>query len=523
MTPAAPDPIATEVFRHLFASVAEEMGVTLERTAFSPNIKERRDYSCALFDARGALLAQAAHIPVHVGAFPLMLRELVPRFEWRPGDVVICNDPYVGGTHLPDISLVSPVFTPAGERIGFVASRAHHADVGGAFAGSMGPGTELYQEGIVIPPVKLYEGGVRSDALQALICRNVRTPAEREGDLAAQLAANATGVRRLEELLERYGAEELKVRAEDAFRRSQAAVEALLAGLPAGAAEFGDFLDDDGQDSGLLPIRARVEVEAGEFRVSFAGTAPQQRGCVNAPPAVAHSAVYYAVICLLGAEIGVNDGVFRPIRVSIPEGSLLNPRPPAAVAAGNVETSQRVVDVIFGALAQLFPDRIPAASQGTMNNLSLGGVLGSGTPWAYYETLGGGAGASAEAGGESALHCHMSNTRNTPAEAMEYHYPLRVRRYAVRAGSGGDGKHRGGDGVVREIELLGPARASFLTDRRRRAPYGLAGGSVGAPGANLLVRSGAADPLPPKGTVLLEEGDIIRIETPGGGGWGPPQ
>lgn len=517
------DPIATEVFRHLFASVAEEMGVTLERTAFSPNIKERRDHSCAVFNAGGALIAQAAHIPVHLGAFPLMLRELVPRFDWAPGDVVICNDPYLGGTHLPDISLVSPVFTPEGERLGFVASRAHHADVGGAFAGSMGPGTELYQEGLIIPPLKLYEGGVRNEALFELVCRNVRTPAEREGDLAAQLAANATGVRRLEELQERYGAAELRTRAEAAFRQSQGAVEALIAGLPPGAAEYEDCLDDDGQGHGPLPIRARIQVDAGEFCVDFSGTAPQQLGCINAPPAVAHSAVYYAVTCLLGAEAGVNDGVFRPIRVITPEGTLVNPRPPAAVAAGNVETSQRIVDVVFGALAWLLPDQVPAASQGTMNNLSLGGTHPvTGAPWAYYETLGGGAGASAEGPGASALHCHMSNTRNTPAEAMEYHYPLRVRRYALREGSGGAGRHGGGEGVVREIELLGPARASLLTERRVSAPYGLAGGHPGAAGQNTLLTGDEARALPAKGTALLEQGAVIRMETPGGGGWGEP-
>jgi N-methylhydantoinase B len=518
-----PDPIGTEVFRHLFSSVAEEMGVTLERTAFSPNIKERRDHSCALFDTDGRLVAQAAHIPVHLGAFPLMMRELVPRFEWAPDDVVICNDPFLGGTHLPDISVVSPVFATDGERVGFVGSRAHHADVGGAFAGSMGPGTEIYQEGVIIPPLKLYERGVRNEALFELICRNVRTPDERQGDLAAQLAANATGVRRLEELIEQYGVAELRSRSQSAAARSRAATEAWIASLSPGHYTFEDALDDDGQGNGPLPIRVKISIADGVFTADFAGTSTQQPGCVNATPAVAHSAVYYAVICLLGGGVAVNDGIFAPIRVLAPEGSLVNPRPPAAVAAGNVETSQRLVDVVFGALAQVVPERVPSASQGTMNNLSLGGVdAETGTPWAYYETLGGGSGGSPQGPGENAIHCHMSNTRNTPAEAMEYHYPLRVRRYAVREGSGGAGRNPGGEGVVREIELLQPARASLLTERRASAPYGLAGGGTGTPGRNALQSEGIADDeaLPAKGSIQLEAHAVIRIETPGGGGWG---
>jgi N-methylhydantoinase B len=518
------DPIAAEVFRHLFISVAEEMGVTLERTAYSPNIKERRDHSCALFDAEGLLVAQAAHIPVHLGAFPLMMAEVVPRFEWRPGDVVICNDPFVGGTHLPDISVISPVFARSGRLAGFVANRAHHADVGGAFPGSMAAMTEVYQEGVIIPPLKLHDRGRPNTAALELFLRNVRTPAERRGDLAAQLAANATGIRRLEALLGRYGLREVKLRIREARRTAKAAVGAALRGFPTGRFVFTDYLDDDGYGSGPLPISVELWVDAGRLHVDFTGTAPQQKGAINATLAVTHSAVYYALICLLPPETPINAGAFGAVAVHAPEGSLVNAQPPGAVAGGNVETSQRIVDALFGALAQALPDRIPAASQGTMNNLTLGGIdPATGRAWAYYETLGGGAGGSPEAPGVSGVHCHMSNTRNTPAEALEYHYPLRVRRYSLRDGSGGGGLHPGGLGVTREIELLGGATATLLTDRRARPPYGLAGGEPGEPGANWIVQDGDTTLAPAKGSVELPPGACLRIDTPGGGGWGPPR
>ncbi len=396
------DPIAAEVFRHLFISVPEEMGVTLERTAYSPNIKERRDHSCALFDADGALVAQAAHIPVHLGAFPLLMQAVVPRFRWRRGDVVICNDPYLGGTHLPDISVISPCFTKAGRLAGFVANRAHHADVGGAFPGSMAPTTEVYQEGVIIPPLKLVDAGRTNEAVLELFLRNVRTPDERRGDLAAQLAANATGIARFEALLERYGTAEVRLRIREARRRSAQAVGAFLETFPAGCFERTDYLDDDGHGSGPLPICAAVEVRNGRMSVDFEGTAPQARGSINATLAVTRSAVYYALICLLPEEESINEGVFEAVEIRAPEGTLVNARPPAAVAAGNVETSQRIVDAVLGALAQALPERIPAASQGTMNNLTLGGVdPTTGAPWAYYETIGGGAGASPHSNGAS--------------------------------------------------------------------------------------------------------------------------
>lgn len=513
--------IATEVFRHLFISIAEEMGVTLERTSYSPNIKERRDYSCAVFDASGRLVAQAAHIPVHLGAFPLLMSHVVPRFRWRPGDIVLCNDPFLGGTHLPDISLISPVFAGPRRLAGFVANRAHHADVGGAYPGSMAPTTELYQEGVIIPPLKLYEGGRPNEAVLELLLRNVRTPGERRGDLSAQVAANATGVRRFQELLERYGWQELRTRIRDARTASRTAVRRLLAGWPRGRYRFADFLDDDGHGSGPIAIQAELRAERGRFFADFTGSEPQQKGAVNATLAVTHAAVYYALICLLPEEVPLNHGIFEAVSVRAPEGSVVNARPPAAVAGGNVETSQRITDVVLGALAQALPDRIPAASQGTMNNLTLGGIRPeTGEPWAYYETLGGGAGGGPAAPGTSGIHCHMSNTRNTPAEALEYHYPIRVRRYGLREGSGGSGKQRGGDGIVREIELVAAAAATLLADRRGRGPYGLAGGEPGAAGTDEAWNGQEWQTLAGKSSRALPPGARLRISTPGGGGWG---
>lgn len=513
--------ITTEVFRHLFISIAEEMGVTLERTAYSPNIKERRDYSCAVFDRSGSLVAQAAHIPVHLGAFPLLMSHVVPRFRWRQGDVVICNDPFLGGTHLPDISVISPVFTSRGRLAAFVANRAHHADVGGAFPGSMGPSTELYQEGVIIPPLKLYDGGRPNGAVLELLLRNVRTPGERDGDLSAQLAANATGVRRFAELLTRYGWEELRGRIRDARVAARTAVRRLLASWPRGRYRFCDYLDEDGHGSGPIRIEVLVWAERGRLCADFTGTAPQQKGAVNAPLAVTHAALCYALICLLPEEVPLNSGVLDALHIVAPEGSVVNARPPAPVAGGNVETSQRITDAVLGALAQALPGRIPAASQGTMNNLTLGGSRPeTGVPWAYYETLGGGAGGGPDGSGASGIHCHMSNTRNTPAEALEYHYPVRIRRYALRVGSGGRGERAGGDGVVREIELLAPATATILADRRQRGPYGLAGGDPGAAGVDEVGDGETWTPAPEKGTQALPAGARLRISTPGGGGWG---
>lgn len=530
---AASDAATLTIFGHLFASVAEEMGVTLGRTAYSPNIKERLDYSCAMFlnagDDGPLLLAQAAHIPVHLGAMPASVRTAIATCApFAPGDVVILNDPYQGGNHLPDITLVSPVFVDH-EALFFVASRAHHADVGGMSPGSMPLSTEIYQEGIIIPPIKLVDGGQRNEAVWQLILRNVRTPWERDGDLAAQLAAHATGSQRLFELVARYGRTEIVRRAMDLMDYAQSLTEAALALIPAGRYIFSDALDDDGQSEHPLPIHVSLVVNDRSLSADFTGTAAATAGNLNAVPAIVESAVVYCLRCvalaLLGTDLPMNEGVLRPLQVNIPVDSLLNPRPPHAVAAGNVETSQRVVDVVFGALALALPDLIPAASQGTMNNLTFGGQFPAGwispnSHFAYYETMGGGAGAGPTADGAAGIHVHMSNTRNTPIEALEYSYPIRIEEYRLRRESGGSGLRRGGDGLVRSIRFLSPVTATITSERRRIAPYGLQGGGDGATGRNYLIRDDEVIPLPGKVTLSLRTGDLLRVETPGGGGWG---
>ena len=562
------DAVTLTIFNHLFASVAEEMGVTLGRTAYSPNIKERLDYSCAVFlgGEQPAMLAQAAHIPVHLGAMPASVRAAVARCApFRPGDVIILNDPYLGGNHLPDITLVSPVFVgnqypadqysarsetdppntnppntgllntdplitdPLNTAPFLVASRAHHADVGGMSPGSMPLSTELYQEGIIIPPIKLVDRGERNEAVWQLILRNVRTPWERDGDLAAQLAAHTTGAARLAEIVTRYGLRETLQQGHALIGYTESLTRAAIRLIPDGRYVFTDYLDDDGQSDEPVPICATVDVAGDRLTVDFAGTAAAVAGNLNAVPAIVDSAVAYCLRCvslaLLDADLPMNEGAFAPLTVRIPPGSLLDPLPPHAVAAGNVETSQRVVDVVFGALAQALPGLIPAAGQGTMNNLTFGGPYppgwsSSSTHYAYYETIGGGAGAGPTADGASGVHVHMSNTRNTPVEALEYSFPIRVEAYGLRRGSGGRGLYRGGDGLERDIRFLAPAAVTITAERRRQGPYGLAGGEAGAAGRNVLIRGGEATELPGKATFTVEAGDTIRIETPGGGGWG---
>ncbi len=530
--PSTPDPATLAIFNALFASVAEEMGVALGRSAHSPNIKERRDYSCAVFDAQGRLVAQAAHIPVHLGAMPEAVRAALPLAPFAPGDGVILNDPYLGGTHLPDITMVSPVFAAklnggtgfslSKRLIGFVASRAHHADVGGAAPGSMPMASELYQEGIIIPPLKLYARGQLNHAALALILRNVRTPAERWGDLDAQWAAQRLGVRRLGEIITRYGAAEVEQQMEALLDYAERMTHAALRQVPDGEYEFEDYLDDDGVSDEPVPIRVRLTVRGGSLHCDFTGSAPERPSSVNAVAAVTRSAVYYVVRCLLEEGVPGNEGCFRPITFHLPEASIVNARPPRAVSAGNVETSQRIVDVVLGALAKALPDRIPAASSGTMNNLGIGGF----DPFrqqsfAYYETVAGGAGAGPSGDGLSGVHTHMTNTMNTPIEALEMTYPLRVLRYGLRRGSGGRGHHSGGDGIVREVEFLAPATLTVVSERRRQRPWGLAGGEAGRRGRTLLSRGGGAPKgLPSKVEVQVLEGDRLALETPGGGGWG---
>lgn len=520
------DPITLEVLRHALASVAEEMNANLIRSAYSPNIKERRDCSSALFDAHGELVAQAESIPVHLGAMPFSVRAALEAVrEWHEGDVVVLNDPYLGGAHLPDITFVAPAFA-GGNLVAFVACRAHHADIGGPAPGSLTPrATEIYGEGLRIPPVRLWRRGALDDDLQRLLLLNVRTPEERWGDLRAQYAACRTGIARVRDLVVRYGTELLGEGMAAVLDYSERRMRAEIGRLPQGRAGFADALDDDGAGSGRIPIRARVEVRGEGVRVDFAGSAPQVQGPVNAVFAVTASAVYYALRAVTDPTIPPNAGCYRPIEIRAPEGSIVNPRPPAPVVGGNLETSQRIVDVVLGALAQLVPERVPAAGQGTMNNVAIGATdPRTGRPYAFYETIAGGAGARPTGDGVDGIHTHMTNTLNTPVEALELAYPLRVERYELRSGTGGRGRFRGGDGIRRDLTPLGhTAHVSLLTDRRAGRPYGLAGGEPGAPGENVLVRDGEEIHLPGKTELDLHAGETLSIRTPGGGGYGPPQ
>lgn len=532
------DPIQLEIFKHLFAAVAEEMGVTLRKASYSPNIKERRDFSCALFDSQGNMVAQAAHIPVHLGSMPLSVAAAIQAFDptsgdLSPGDAIILNDPFRGGTHLPDITLVSPVFLRAGQSphddgpvlIGFVASRAHHADVGGMTPGSMSVAREIYQEGLIIPPVKLVHAGHIDQNIRNLILANVRTPAERAGDLWAQIAANQRGAKRLVEMVMRYGLDEVSHYMRALLDYTERMTRALIEKFPDGEYSFIDYLDDDGIEGGPVPIQAKIAIRADQAVVDFSGSAAQQKGSVNAVYAITLSAVYYVFRCLLSLDVPNNAGCLAPIQVIAPQGSVVNAVPPAPVAGGNVETSQRIVDVLLGALAQAGQDftPIPAASQGTMNNITIGGHDPErGHAFAYYETIGGGMGARPNAPGPSAIHSHMTNTLNTPVEALEYAYPLMVTRYEIRHGSGGMGKYRGGDGIRRDILTLVDCQVSMLSERRSHAPYGLAGGAPGQCGENIRIHQGEAFSLPGKGTFDLKAGDTISVRTPGGGGYGRP-
>lgn len=511
------DPILTEIYRHRFVGIADEMGVTLQRTGYSPNIKERLDYSCAVFDAKGNMVAQAAHIPVHLGAMPASCEAALRTFsEWSPGDVVILNDPFDGGNHLPDITMISPVFA-GDEPIFFVASRAHHADVGGMSPGSLPLSTELFQEGIIIPPIKIYRAGELNESVLRVVLANVRTPVERRGDLAAQRAAHAVGEQRLQSLLEKYGQTEVCTYSSYLQHYSESLVRAAIQTWPDGTYEFEDKLElPDGQD---VSISVSVRILGSEVTFDFAGTDPTLDAPLNTVLAVTASACYYVVLCLLKEDVPVNAGCFLPIHVMAPKDTLVHASRPAPVAGGNVETSQRITDVVLGALAQALPEQIPAASQGTMNNVTIGGKHPDGTTYAYYETLGGGMGAAPDANGLSGVHVHMSNTLNTPVEALEMQFPFRINEYALIKGSGGEGRFRGGDGIVREYELLKEATVTMLSERRRHAPWGLRGGAPGQKGQNILISAdGQTTSLPGQFTRRLEAGARLRIETPGGGG-----
>lgn len=520
---AGADGVRLALYRGLFAACAEEMGATLMRTAHSPNITERLDHSCAVFDGGGRLVAQAAHIPVHLGSMPRAVEAALGLGPFRPGDTVILNDPYAGGTHLPDLTLVTPVFLARGRPDFLVASRAHHADVGGAAPGSMPIAREIYEEGLRLPPVFLARGGRVQPDVMRLILANVRTPDERCADLAAQLGAQATGADRLAELARARGRLELRRAAGDLIDHAERRMHAALAKLPRGTFRFADALDDDGLGHGPVRIAVALTLSRDRVRVDFTGSSPQVAGPVNAVLAVTTAAVAYVVRCVMGEDVPMNHGTFRRIEITAPEGLVVNPRPPAAVNAGNVETSQRIVDAVMGAFAAALPGRIPAASYGTMSNLLIGGVdPRQGRRYSYYETLAGGHGAGPGWDGASAMQAHMTNTRNTPVESLEHAYPFRVRSTRIRIGSGGAGRRRGGDGVARVIELLGDARVTVVSDRRVSGPYGLAGGAPGSVGVNALREPGAAASrvLPGKFQVDAPAGTVLTVASPGGGGHG---
>ena len=540
------DPTTLEIYRALYTSVAEEMGSALRRTAFSPNIKERRDYSCAVFDSEGRVVAQGDHMPVHLGSMPMAVAAALRAITLQPGDVVALNDPFAGGTHLPDVTLVAGVY---GEGIGgkgrgsgrrktsssnlphppspvprpffYVANRAHHADIGGPSPGSMGLATDVYGEGLRIPPVRLMRGGLIDEEMMRFLLANVRGAIERRADFEAQLGSLKTGMTRLLEIVGRRGARETAEYAAHLIAYSARLMRRAIGAIPDGEYTAEDALDDDGFNSGEVKIRVRLRIKNERAHVDFSGSAPQVSGAINAVEAITVSAVSYVFRCLVGGDVPASAGLMEPIEVFAPRGTVVNATHPASVAGGNVETSQRIVDVLLKALHQALPQRIPAASQGTMNNLTIGGIDSrDNSEFTYYETIAGGMGARAFVDGMSAVHTHMTNSLNTPVEALEYAYPLRVRAYRLRKNSGGRGKQKGGDGVVREIETLEPARMSLLSDRRRLAPYGLDGGEDGKRGRDVLIRHGRTQAIQSKGSWQLEAGTRVRIETPGGGGYG---
>ena len=522
------DPVTLEVIRNGLRAIAEEMNAALIRTGYSPNIKEREDCSSAIFNSAGQMLAQAESIPVHLGAMPYSVAAAVDAFppeSLDPGDAILVNDPYRGGAHLPDVTLISPIHVH-GNLIGFAANRAHHADVGGSHPGSVAAtANEVYEEGIRVPPVRLYRNGTLNKDVLSLFLSNVRASHERRGDLRAQHAANETGIDRFKELVQKHGQETVADTSEALLDYAERRMNSAISEVPNGQYSFSDVIEDDGHGREDLPITVLVSVENEAISVDFAGSATQSRGAINAVEAVTVSATYYALRCLTDPTIPPNAGCYRPISVHAPKGTIVNAEPPAAVVGGNLETSQRIVDVVLGAMAAAVPDRAVAASQGTMNNLTIGGINPeTGREYALYETQAGGAGASAAGPGQHAVQVHMTNTKNTPIEVIESSYPLTVRYYGIRPETGGEGQHRGGSGIRRDLQLRsGEATMSILSERRRTRPYGIAGGEAGSCGEDILIVDGEDKHIPPKSVHQITEGTIISIRTPGGGGYGKPE
>ena len=507
--------IELSIFASRLNAICDEMGAVLQRAAFSPNIRDRLDFSCAVFDAEGELCAQAAHIPVHLGSMAYAMRDIVCSLDWQAGDMVILNDPFLGGTHLPDVTLIAPLFID-GQLIAFIANRAHHADIGADSPGSMPLSRTLEEEGLIIPPTCLLVAGEIDEAQLHKITAATRSGESGQGDLAAQISANHSGVQRLQDLINSTGVTVYQQGLTKLNDYAQRLATSALAEIPDGDYSFTDVMDDDGMGTQDIPVTVSLNIKTGQIHADFSGTAAQVAGNINCPLSVAAAAVFYVFRCLMPAQTPACAGSFRPISLSAPEGCLLNAKRPAAVAAGNVETSTRVVDVVMGALAQALPDLIPAASHGSMNNLAMGYAGGEAANWDYYETIGGGSGAGSRGAGASAIQTHMTNTRNTPIEVLEMQYPLRVHRYAIRRNSGGAGTQKGGDGLIREFEFLQPASITLLTERRCHPPWGLNGGQPGKPGSNQL----NGQPLAGKVNLEVKAGDVLTIETPGGGGWG---
>ena len=511
-----------EIFNNILSSIAEEMGTTLIRAAFSPNIKERKDLSCALFSSSGDMIAQAAHIPVHLGSMSFSVSAIIENEDINEGDVFILNDPFKGGTHLPDITCIAPVYIKDTLEF-FVASRAHHADIGGKTPGSMPLSTTIHEEGLIISPGKLYDRGEFNDGLFNRILNTTRDPVEREGDFNAQLASLHTGQRRLVESIEKYGLETIKEASVKLLNYSESIMRSVINSIPNGVYTFKDFLDDDGAGTEMIPLKVKIIIDDDQVTIDFRGSSGRVKGCLNAPLSVTTAAVIYAFQCLAPGELPLNSGPLRILEIIVDEDSILNAAYPSAVVGGNVETSQRVVDLVFGALARAVPQKIQAASAGTMSNITFGGHnTKSNSDFAYYETIAGGMGAGSSRNGASAVQTHMTNTLNTPVEAIERDLPVRIRSYSVRKGSGGKGKFYGGNGIIREYEFLNNAEVSIITERRKTAPYGINGGEHGLPGKNLFYSNGEFITLAPKASFSVEKGKVLRIETPGGGGWGEP-
>jgi len=519
------DPIELEIFKSIFISICQEMGVTLQRTSFSPNIKERRDYSCAIFNAQGEAVALGDHMPVHLGSMPSSVKSALGNVNLFPEDCIILNDPFRGGTHLPDITIISPIFIDNQDKPTYiVANRAHHADVGGISPGSMPISTEIFQEGIIIPPVKLINQGTLNKDLVHFILSNVRTPEEREGDIWAQIAANKIGERRLLEINKKYGVQKVLLYMSELQNYTERIVRKTIKEIPDGQYQFTDFMDDDGIDSEPVKVAVQIKIKGDSAEIDFSESSPQVRGCINAVHAITLSAVAYVFRCIIPLDIPFNSGIFRPLKLIAPKNSIVNASFPSAVAGGNVETSQRIVDVLLGALAQALPGTIPAASSGTMNNVTIGGIdPRTNKPFAYYETISGGMGARPGLDGLSGVHTHMTNSLNTPIEAIEHFAPLRIKKYALRKRSGGEGRYRGGDGVVREYELLADCEFTILSDRRKFSPYGLKGGLPGKQGQNTIISLKGKKAVGSKANFVAQKGWTIQIQTPGSGGFGTPE